>query len=280
MHDLVVVGGGYWGVATTLLAEQQGLRVLLVNQHRDDSASRNASGYFAQGWYKGAWEQRALRGLYHAEKYGIVARNTGARIVANKGERFRQDWWTFSPSKFLSVRAPDVQGEVTTVQSGGVTVNDVLRPAKAVVVACGAWTDSLLTRSGFAPLGVTPLYGTGVILEGADDWSGVLLREINPYRQVAVREWGPKRLRVCATLETDPAKHESYVTAMMSKVQDRVSGWREVARLRGARPVCSTGPTVKEVAPGVIAASGGGRIGGMLAWWAAETVLGLARARA
>jgi glycine/D-amino acid oxidase-like deaminating enzyme len=276
VSDLAVVGGGYWGVVTAYLAEQRGLSVTLYDRPEPLGASRAASGYFAEGWYKGAWEMRLKRARQLADKAGIVLRNSGARVYPVKSRSkptYRADWYTFEPSAFLALRPADNDAVVLRVGTGFVDVAGDRHEHKAVVVAGGAWTDRLLKASGIRELGVKQLAGTGVILKHAPLPDPVTLHEVNPYNQVALRVWGPGEIRVCATQERKDSEHELYVQAMLRRVAPYFTEQVELRRMRGLRPLLDDGPCVREVAPRVVVAVGGGRIGGLMAFWAGERAL-------
>lgn len=276
--DLIVVGAGYWGVAVAALAERNGFEVLLVDNAHVNGASRAASGYFAEGWYSGEWKGRMLRARAVAESCGVEIRNSGAHVYALKKPepRYRQDWYTFSPGQVLNLRKPDATVEVEQVGSDFVQVDGERWKARGVVVAAGAWTDELLTRSGLPSLGVSHLAGTGVILEGAMPMGReVLLHEVTPYNQIAVRNWGPGEIRVCATQEKREGHTDEYVEKMMGRVRGYLGERKELRRLHGLRPLTKDGPVVKQVAASAVAMTGGGRIGGLMAFWAAEAALRL-----
>lgn len=276
--DLIVVGAGYWGVATALMAERAGHSVLLVDGARAEAASPAASGYFADGWYSGEWKGRLQRARAQAESCGVALYNSGARVHGMKDRtksRYRQDWYTFSPAGFLALRPPDAEAEVERVGSGFVQVTGERWQARGVVVAAGAWTDELLSASGLPTIGVKRLAGSGVILAGEPPHKEVLLHEVTPYNQIAVREWNPGMIRVCATQEKREGHSEEYIQKMLARVAPYLGERQEVRRYHGWRPLVDKGPTVTAVADSLVVATGGGRIGGLMSFWAAEQALHL-----
>jgi glycine/D-amino acid oxidase-like deaminating enzyme len=292
-YDVLIVGAGYWGVATALVAERRGASVVLVDSERKESGSQAASGHFAFGWYKGPWVHRVRAAYEQAELFGVLFRHTGA-IVNTKRQREqgdfytgreRSDWYTFQPPNFLGLRKPDLASEVKAVGSDGpgkawAEFNGKRLHARCVVVAAGCWTDELLAASNLPTLGVTHLRGTGAIYAGRVPVEGkVFLHELNPFKQFAIREWGNGKYRVGETSEAVLNRPPSeYVADMLRKVRGHLpnEGWvRPLQLISGRRPLLESGPSVLEVVPGVVAATGGGRIGAVLGFWAAGEALRL-----
>lgn len=272
MTELIVVGGGYWGVATVLMARSKGIDAQLADVVHVNSGSRAASGYYSSAWYEPGQINRAAM---WAEKLGVKLNNTGAWVYKKKKQKtWKSDWYTFNPGQFLGLVKPDIQSSVVAVGPGFVDVFGMRYQATNVVVAAGVWTDQILRNSALPELGVTGLRGTGIIFKG--NQASVELHEINPYRQVALREWGPGQFRVCATLEASSSKTPAdYAKAMLKVVEGHVPLKQEVERFSGYRPLVPAGPTVRLVANKVVASCGGGRTGGILAFWAAEQALHL-----
>lgn len=272
--DILVIGAGYWGVAVALLAEARGATVQLIDNGDTLGASRAASAHFAFSWYRGPWRARIERAVDRAQLVGFLLRRTGA--LTHRG-RTKEDWWTFRPDDLLGLRRPDIIGDVTEVDHGAlrVRVGSSWLPARNIVIAAGAWADDLLRRSRLPEVGVTGLPGAGIVVVAAkpDEYgAAVFLHELNPFKQVAFREWGPGLVRYGETTEQrpGPAAVAQYV-AKLRAIGDQHLGSREPRQIiRGIRPVVKTGPQVKLVAPNIVAATGGGRIGALLSFWAAE----------
>lgn len=274
--DVIVVGAGFCGVACTLEAERRGAKVLLIDWVHPFAASRAASGYVAQSWYKGAAQQRALCGLELAESHGVRFDWTGADQVRTDGTRTtKADWGVFDPLQFLDLRMPDGHATVTSVRatSFGAIANTPGSSLKAnhVVLAVGAGTDKLLKNSALPPIGVTGLGGRGILFSGKAP-SRTLLKQTNPFHSYAVRPWGDG-FRVGETIEHDAGKASTYVDKMLRATQPLVDAHaRPTGELWGLRPVCANGPIITEITPGIVVATGGGRVGSLLAFWAATEV--------
>lgn len=278
--DLIVIGRGYWGVAAAHLARQAGARVLVVDSGEAEAASPNASGHVSFGWYSGAWRGRADRGAALADRAGVVLYHAGARIHYPAGRlkpKARADWYTFQPDEFLRLAPIDTTAAARRVAPGRVELavggTDQVVEASRIIIAAGAWTDPLLRASGLPPLHISGLPGTGVIFERHAALREVWLHAVTPYYQVALRDWGEGRVRLGETIEKRPGNREHYVSSMLRRAGYLVEGLHEVGRLSGVRPVRNMGPTVKTLAPGIVAMGGGGRIGAMLAFWAAEVAM-------
>lgn len=275
MEDLGIVGGGYWGTAAALVAQGKGLSATIFDCAKPAAASTAASGYFAEGWYSGVWKQRMMRARALAESHGVRLKNTGAQVYGLKDRstpRFRQDWHTFDPRQFLEL-APVGQGHrVTSVGPGFVQTTADRFAFKHVLVVAGTWTDELLQASNLPPMGVKSLAGSAVVVK--DSPTEVRLHEVTPYNQIALREWGPGLMRICATQEKKPNQSREYVQKMLERVKPYTGPDPiRVSSYYGLRPLLEGGPDVRLVAPGVVAATGGGRIGGLMSFWAAEQAL-------
>jgi glycine/D-amino acid oxidase-like deaminating enzyme len=277
MLDLLVIGSGYWGQAVALLAERRGLKVSVVDDQAPDGASRAASGHFAFSWYKGEWRSRVEQSVDRARSFGVELTKTGAY----RNEKVIADWYTFDPWKVLALRPADVQASVSLIAGAprawcASNGRRWAQPARNIVIAAGVYTDAILVESGFAPIGVQSLPGTGFSWAAPPLLGGVKLIPINPFRAYNVRTWAGGTIRLGDTLEKVPGNRHSYVNKMAQAA--RAAGF-EIARTAethyGRRPMLSDGPRVKLVKPGIVAATGGGRTGGMLSFWAASEALKL-----
>lgn len=284
MIDLAIIGAGFWGVATALVAEARGATVTLISSNMPTAASRAASGYFAHSWYKDLWKDRAAEAHDLALKHGIDLVRTGADVMTYKNARLggglgrmlpKSDWSTFTPAAFLARRTADEVGYVVNVRPGEVRLaaGQVVL-ARAIVIAAGAATDHILFRSKLPMLGVTGLGGRGIIIEGSPP-PRTILHHVSPYHALAVRPWGENRLRFGETIEQKPAKSAEYVEKLWKALNPYkpVNG-RVIEEQWGLRPVCNLGPTVMSIPcptpHKIVVASGGGRVGGVLSFWAAQ----------
>lgn len=279
------MGAGYWGVALALVAERRGAQVLVIDDTHPHAASRNASAHFAFGWYKGEWQPRVRASFDAAALFGVELTKVGAIVNTpthrqrgiHFGGRQREDWYTFWPSAFLDLRRADRYAEVKRVGFGWVELlGGEWIDTRRVAVCAGVWTDELLLRSGLPLTGVKSLTGAGVVFNlNGNPWSvadgrPVFLHEINPYKQTALRPWGPGRVRIGETSEAVANREPFYLDKMLAPFTRHLADPQPVEVMRGHRPLIDDGPTVKLVGRRIVAATGGGRIGALLAFWAAE----------
>lgn len=275
MFDLIVVGGGFWGVAQALFAEAQGKRVLLIDTPRDGRASVVAAGLFSLRWFKGPMRALAKQALNDAYAAGVELRKTGADVITYKGERYTDvDLLTFNPHQFLSLRLADRSERVVHVSAGSVRTDAGDQyMGRRVVLCCGIYTDELLTGSGFEPVGVKPLWGSAVLLHVKEVPPRPLQVFTNPYAHYTVREWGNKNfVRVGETLEKRAGRREEYLNKMRTVMADHLVAKYAGGGLvvSGARPTLERGMGVLRVPDGPYVATGGGRSGAIMSFWAAR----------
>jgi glycine/D-amino acid oxidase-like deaminating enzyme len=272
MYDLVVVGGGFWGVATAMVAKARGLDVLHLGDSRPGEASRASLGFFCERWYKLLWRQRVERARELAEKLGVKflhypMKMSGSMPFVNGG------WETFDPWQFLEL-SPPMQASVVSVEPGVVHTEYRTYETRGIALATGVWTDTLLHASGMPLLGIKGVGGSCLVFDGETPESSLLCHHLNVFHQYVMRPWKPGQVIAGATVEKKPEKQAEYMDKMLAVVSPYATkyGWKVREATWGLRPV-HEGPLVRSVAPGVTVLSGGGRIGAVLSFWAAEEAL-------
>ena len=269
-----MVGGGFWGTAIARVAADAGASVTLIDSAEPSAASRAASGYYARSWYKGLWAERARAAESLGRHHGAVFDFDGADVV---GRKARLDWATFWPEDVLALYAERAAGKVTRVERGRVHLQggDVVEGG-LVVLAAGVWTDQILNASGLALVGVEALGGRGLLFKAERTPARTMLVPVTSYFAYAARSWGLGVVRLGETLERDPSRAHDYTEKMrvraLGPLQEAVGTLEDRGSIWGMRPVLPE-PTVREASPGIVVATGGGRVGGVLAWWAAAEVL-------
>jgi glycine/D-amino acid oxidase-like deaminating enzyme len=271
--DLIVVGGGFWGSAMARYAERKGASWMLIDSREPGGASRNASGYFSPRWYKDRLASE--RAAETAEALGLSLALSRATLVpldaSSKPRGVVPDLYTFSRDALMV--APTLEARVTLLTANDRHVvarlsDDRFLLARAVYLAGGVWTDDLLRASGLPTTGVTRLAGSAAVFE--QPWEAPpLWIQTNPYQHVAVRSWG-SGLRVCATLERNAEAAPTARQKLLAAARKHVELLGEPRWEYGFRPVLKEGLTVKAVHPRVYVGTGGGRIGAIWSYAAAE----------
>lgn len=276
MYDLIVVGGGFWGVAQALFAEEHGLRVLLIDTPRDGRASIVAAGMFSTRWFKGSWRTRARQALEDARRLGVSLKETGVVQQPYNSDDMKiqtEDFYTFMPQQFLSLRPADRHERVVRVSAMGVETDGGDRFwANNVVVCAGIYTDELLDASGFDPVGVKSLWGSAVLAQSAG-FKTPLQVYTNPYAHYTMREWTPGFIRIGETLEKRPGQREAYINKMLTRLVDHLPVGaleKRSTTVSGARPTLEGGMSLLQVPGGPYVATGGGRSGAVMSFWAAR----------
>lgn len=288
IYDLAVIGAGFWGATTARFASVLGCTVLLMDCEHLPGASRAASGYYNPKWYKGPWRARAQE--------GFAAFNGSTKIGAVLNGKANMDWVHFDREDLLKCRVRKWNERCTQIvpTANGFMLNHV--EAKQVVIAAGVWTDQLLKASGYPALGLRGMGGAGLYFSiptkiaqrmALTDETPLMLIPVNPYKSYVLRyqmqlsDNAGTAFRVCATQENplgDQQKRLKMQEAAFNYLARKRVPW-SVQPLYwefGVRPILDE-PTVKLIAPGLVAASGGARIGGMLSFWAAQESLKLLR---
>tara|TARA_Y100000593_G_scaffold58663_1_gene108978 strand:- start:274 stop:1050 length:777 start_codon:yes stop_codon:yes gene_type:complete len=249
------------------------------------SGSRNAGGHFSLKWFNGkfseemnlAYEDALRMGVHFDTKGSMINTIYDRKKFGVKYLKPKDDWWAFHPDQFLSLKPVDIAGIVSKVQrqknfSEVLLEDGSVIKAKNTIVCGGSWTDSLLYSSGINPVGVTYLAGSAVSMSGKNI-EKILLHQTTPYRQVSVRNWGDNMIRVGETSEYKQEKREQYINKMLECVSHHTQGCSPVKVYTGYRAMMKT-PFAGKVSDHIYAATGGGRNGGVMSFWAARQVLG------
>lgn len=294
--DLVIVGSGYWGAAVYLFAKQRGLSVKVVDDGDLKSGSRNASGIADIRAYRSSvfrkywpsdWADSEL-----VESFDWLCK-IGGRITQ---ETFWNQYQNRSPRKGTECVYVATPATLTSqIQEGDIVSSRVeqIRPGKQtslvqlqngktletrhVVIAAGYQTDSLLIASGLRVIGVTGLYGRGIIARSKSLRPELPLPisvMIRPYCKHTVRSWPGGRYKIGDTAEEKP--NDNKLEALRTVGRLVLGNFQEQTIQEGYRPVADKF-LVAEVCPRVIVATGGHRLGLGLAGLVGKKVLEIIR---
>lgn len=294
MHDLIVIGGGFWGTMTASLARLWNRNTLLLDDLHPQGASRNAAGIVSMGWYR--WRQTrdrkdivgnifagtfqtadAVYGVHVLRDMGLL-RQTGEECFTLAGNRkFKDDLWLLSSPQDLFAQVDRTWGKVQKlVRERGywlVVTEDRQYMTANVVVAAGAFTDALLAASGLPTVGVEGLRGRGLLIQPHKRFDVPHTVQIAPYSHVTLRPWKDGLARVGDTVEKKPGGDEKLLP-LHTIARTLAPQYETVKVFDGLRPVLQK-VFIGEIAPGLVVATGGHRVGLALAPAAAKKALAL-----
>lgn len=265
-NDLAVVGLGFWGAQTAVAARAAGLGVTTYDDGNPLGASRNAAGIVQRSWYRQETIRKMMGTLTLGDvDFGISALTslvkTGEIFTSyqNAEPRRRDDLWILPE---IALPAPDIRSCVSDVRQVDAGWEVLGTAYRNVVVAAGWWTDEILRTSGLPMVNVRPLLGRALVAEVAGYHETVPRTHLpRPYKHLTVRPLG-KLYRIGDTTEAlthlDDETPFAYLEAQLAAITG--GAVKVQRRLCGIRPVCDQF-TVARVAPGLIAATGGHRVG-------------------
>jgi glycine/D-amino acid oxidase-like deaminating enzyme len=291
LHDLVVIGGGFWGQATARMAQENGLDVVLLDNGNRESGSRNAAGLIKLEWYKnpanvvgrmmrqGGWSVTDVAEGFDWLSQRLALKPTGEQFSTweRRTPQFRKGLWlAVDPVEMLTWVAP-VECTVLKIEPGTggmlVVTDHEDYTAKHVVVAAGYWTDTLLELSGLPKVGVKGSRGRAWVGLSATPLEVPLTRLVRPYVSYTLRPWLGGTVRLGDTNEhtlEDRDRSDRDCKALM--VEWGVQQQYEPSS--GIRPVLDRF-LVGTVRDHVIVATGGHRVGLALAPVAAKKAMQL-----
>lgn len=276
MFDLIVVGGGYWGTGIAYEARRLGWDVLVIDSGDPRSGSRNASAICDPSAYKSKifqplwppdWQKSELEESFN----WLVAR--GGRVVE---EAFWNRFAGTEPRK--GTKCIYLEDNSTLLRLiGGRKMRDVVRfgderewgwnvvteregvglATKRLVVAAGYKTDEVLKSLRVESVGQTVLPGRGIIAAGTPKLELPVTVMIRPYTKHTVREWNGS-YRIGDTAEENFT--EKRLEALREIGRETLGGYKEEEVVHGFRPVTDRF-LVEKVAPNLVVATGGHRLG-------------------
>lgn len=298
MHDLIVIGGGFWGSATTILAQDRGMDVLLLDDEHPMGASRNAAGLCHPEWYKATaktympdrWQQHDVH-----ESIDWIRHRWGGHLTNEITESYYKPGRISAKHGMILVDDFTIMLREANPQPGHITRVTRNRTgwtahtsgnqehqehqAKAIVIAAGCWTDTILRTSGFDTVGVTPLVGRALVVESRSlRTDAPITRYARPYTHYTIRPWQETaHWRVGDTVEgrnTDTLR-PGAIGELWSFIRDYMPDAEHVRELQGWRPITRNGMIVEKIDDGLVVATGGHRVGLGLSYLAANDAIRL-----
>lgn len=291
--DIGIIGGGFYGVAVSMLAEESGHSTTIYDAHSEDAASPCAMGVVDPDWFDS-------EGTNIPERFDEEDCDWALEWLMKKGdldyvdEHYSTMYGTENklrpeskvmgdPHEFLQ-KVDRVDGTATKIGEvdgkWGIEFSD-RDPVfhDAVVVAAGVHTDEILEASGFPPVGVKPLVGRARIIDPEDEKSFDAPHEYyyQAYSHCFIRPWRGN-YRIGDSVEGREPSDER-LEELTDAARDIVGDFDVIDQFEGHRPVVKGDNgnqfTVEYLASGAIAATGGHRIGWMTSPLAAKWVLDL-----
>lgn len=294
MYDLIVIGGGFWGTMAALLAREAGQETLLLDDLNPQGASRNAAGIVSLGWYR--WRMTrdkkdvvgnifgdtftpsdAVWGVNFLRERGLL-RHTGEEVFTLAGNhKFRDDLWLLSSPQELFELVERTEAKALCLQKlpecWSVLTENRIFNAHKLILAAGAFTDTLLEASNIPPIGVKGLRGRGLLIEPHKIFDVPLTVQVAPYSHLTMRPWGKGMARVGDTVEKIPGGDERLLP--LKTFAERIAPANQIVKVfDGLRPVTEK-VFIQEIKPGLVVATGGHRVGLALAPSAARKALAL-----
>jgi glycine/D-amino acid oxidase-like deaminating enzyme len=247
MTRLLVVGGGLFGSMAAAYARSMGIEALVFDARREGAASPAAAGLFAQHW-----AGRKLHGHYlHA--LPLLERLYPVRSVSLAREDGGAQSLLFVPPADILEPTPTRQ-QVTAVGDGWLEA-DGQRHHGWIYVAAGVWSAEFLPR-----LEVVGKAGSAFLFPGENEGRMHAL-EYGKQALAFVRDAG-------TTYFSDGTAERVYTEEHESRSLRRAAdmGLREPSvRLWGRRPYTPGGPFFERIASRTWLATGGRKMGTILA---------------
>lgn len=266
--DLAVVGLGFWGAQIAAAARGAGLGVTTYDDGNPLGASRNAAGIVQRSWYRQE-TIRKMMGTITIEDvdFGIDAltrdglSRTGEVFTSyqNPEPRVREDLYLLPE---ILLPQPDVKAHISEVRQVAAGWEILGTTCRNVVLSAGWWVDEVLRALGLSPIGVRPLLGRALVAEVAGYTEAVPRTHLpRPYKHLTVRPLSGA-YRIGDTTEALARLGDETPFAYLEAQLSAITGGTVAVqrRLCGVRPVCDQF-TVTQVAPGLIVATGGHRVG-------------------
>lgn len=166
---IIIVGAGLFGSMAAALCRKQGLGVTVIDAYFDLAASKCSSGLMRRSWLAGLGEDKISKGMAVLQQLYAIEEKQFLLEPAKKNVSLL---WV-NPK--LVLRPPDIREEVTTVREGTVTLRTGKTFTGKVLVAAGAFCNSLVMLPH-----TKKLIGSALLLPGK---TPALMQVYAPYRQ-------------------------------------------------------------------------------------------------
>lgn len=262
-HDAIVVGNGLFGATIARALIHRGLRVLTLDSREADAASPASGSLMKPTWFSGLGKEVTDAAL--AELYLLYP-----------VQRLQFDIWPkLFKAEVLHVPTQDILSNPShPIQVRSVSPGLVLGSgmgefrAPLIVVAAGVHTSKLLPEvrvEGKAGMSFRK-YGVAPTENAINPWA--------PYRQLVRFNERPGVVWCGDGTSIIPS---NWTHEREERSRDRCEGWAKEEKMvgtYGVRPYCpGLKHYVREVCPGVWAATGGAKNGLVAAGWAAHTIV-------
>ena len=259
--DLAVIGAGFWGVAIATEAKKRGIGVVLFDDARPDSGSRNAAGLVQRGWFREptSTTKPGIINRLTPKRWGLCSVDEGLAWLAinanlrQTGEVYssylgpkvtvRPDLYLVYPETILGLAGSIPQIHVTSVVQRAPdrvfvhTDRTSTFAVRAVVIAAGVWTDELLRASNLPPVGVSRLRGRAILARTPKPVPTPVTRLIRPYVSYTLRPWADGLARIGDTVERSERDGAKQAADLNKTLQEVAPGSEIVRWFDGYRPV-------------------------------------------
>jgi glycine/D-amino acid oxidase-like deaminating enzyme len=274
-YDLIVIGGGYWGAGIAYEAKKRGKRVIVLDSKDPLSGSRNASAICDPSSYKSP-----IFSKYFPSDWSKEDLDNSLSWLIERGGKVTQEGFlnSFQGRSYREgAKAIYIDSNETItglVDSQRFEVENIIEDSRRVsvwegescisctylVLAGGYSTDKLLEDSGLCRLGVSKLYGRGILSRGTTQSKIPVSVMIKPYVKHTIRRWGKRigEYRVGDTAENTPK--ETAITNLRIVQNTILKDVREINLIEGYRPIADKF-LVEKISPRIVVATGGHRVG-------------------
>lgn len=272
--SLIIVGGGYWGTACALLAEERGIEYVLFDDNNPEGASRNAAGISQPHWYWGAtiqkmWPSDWTRQAFTEGWNWMLANGLSPQkewVRSYNGSDWKESEVYSIDKHYMERPRRRFRAKVLRLyensDNGGWTVwtSHGAFHSRMVILAAGMWTDELLSSDGLQPCGVTGLYGRALLVANITERVKQYMKFITrPYTSFTLQVWGENIWRFGDTIEKQPDPNQiDFLKDTLAKWSG--DGFEILGEMAGYRP-CTGRFLVEQTRPNLVVATGGHRVG-------------------